>query len=43
MILLGVDLPALNGLEVLRRLKAVEVTRVSTSSCSLPARVSGTF
>ncbi len=29
-ILLGVDLPALNGLEVLRRLKAVEVTRVSS-------------
>ena len=29
-ILLGVDLPALNGLDVLRRLKAVEVTRVSS-------------
>jgi diguanylate cyclase (GGDEF)-like protein len=29
MILLDVDLPALNGLEVLRRLKASEVTRVS--------------
>lgn len=29
-ILLGVDLPALNGLEVLRRLKAVEVTRASS-------------
>jgi diguanylate cyclase (GGDEF)-like protein len=28
-ILLDVDLPALNGLDVLRRLKAVEVTRVS--------------
>ena len=28
-ILLGVDLPALNGLDVLRRLKAVEVTRTS--------------
>jgi len=28
-ILLGVDLPALNGLEVLRRLKAGEVTRSS--------------
>jgi diguanylate cyclase (GGDEF)-like protein len=29
-ILLDVDLPALNGLDVLRRLKAVEVTRVSS-------------
>ena len=29
-ILLDVDLPTLNGLEVLRRLKAVEVTRVSS-------------
>lgn len=29
-ILLGVDLPALNGLDVLRRLKAVEVTRASS-------------
>jgi diguanylate cyclase (GGDEF)-like protein len=29
-ILLGVDLPALNGLDVLRRLKAVEVTRTSS-------------
>ncbi|HEV2017301.1 MAG TPA: response regulator [Gemmatimonadaceae bacterium] len=29
-ILLGVDLPALNGLDVLRRLKAVEVTRSSS-------------
>jgi diguanylate cyclase (GGDEF)-like protein len=29
-ILLGVDLPALNGLDVLRRLKAVEVTRGSS-------------
>ncbi|MFN2636417.1 MAG: response regulator [Gemmatimonadaceae bacterium] len=28
-ILLGVDLPGINGLEVLRRLKAVELTRVS--------------
>jgi diguanylate cyclase (GGDEF)-like protein len=28
-ILLGLDLPSLNGLEVLRRLNAVEVTRVS--------------
>ena len=28
-ILLGLDLPVLNGLQVLRRLKAVEVTRVS--------------
>jgi DNA-binding response OmpR family regulator len=28
-ILLDVDLPTVNGLEVLRRLKAVEVTRVS--------------
>jgi diguanylate cyclase (GGDEF)-like protein len=28
-ILLGVDLPSLNGLDVLRRLKAVEVTRTS--------------
>jgi DNA-binding response OmpR family regulator len=29
LILLGVDLPALNGLDVLRRLKSVEVTRTS--------------
>ena len=29
-ILLGVDLPGLNGLDVLRRLKAVEVTRMSS-------------
>jgi DNA-binding response OmpR family regulator len=29
-ILLGVDIPALNGLDVLRRLKAVEVTRSSS-------------
>jgi diguanylate cyclase (GGDEF)-like protein len=29
-ILLGVDLPALNGLDVLRRLKAVELTRTSS-------------
>lgn len=29
-ILLGVDLPAMNGLEVLRRLKAGEVTRLSS-------------
>ena len=29
-ILLGVDIPALNGLEVLRRLKAGEVTRLSS-------------
>jgi len=29
-ILLGVDLPGLNGLDVLRRLKGVEVTRVSS-------------
>jgi DNA-binding response OmpR family regulator len=28
-ILLGVDLPSLNGLDVLRRLKAVEATRMS--------------
>jgi len=30
MILLGVDIPALNGLDVLRRLKAVEITRSSS-------------
>lgn len=36
-ILLGVDLPALNGLDVLRRLKAVEVTR-TTSVVMLTAR-----
>jgi DNA-binding response OmpR family regulator len=29
-ILLDVDLPGLNGLDVLRRLKGVEVTRVSS-------------
>ena len=29
-ILLGVDIPALNGLEVLRRLKAGEITRLSS-------------
>ena len=28
-ILLGIDLPALNGLDVLRRLKAGEITRLS--------------
>jgi DNA-binding response OmpR family regulator len=36
-ILLGVDLPALNGLEVLRRLKAGQVTR-SSSVVMLTAR-----
>jgi DNA-binding response OmpR family regulator len=36
-ILLGVDLPAMNGLEVLRRLKATEVTR-SSSVVMLTAR-----
>ena len=30
MILLDVDLPGLNGLDVLRRLKGVEMTRVSS-------------
>jgi DNA-binding response OmpR family regulator len=40
-ILLGVDLPAMNGLEVLRRLKAAQVTR-SSSVVMLTARAGET-